>query len=757
MAELDEATRQEQRKKAGDYLKMADKLFKGGDLNGATRLVQMAMAVDPQNPYVNAYAERLKIAASQKASQSLDAPPTPAPPAPSGRSSGTAPVTASGTRPPGEKPAAPPPTPLTASQQRSIPPDAHGRALEQEMRRNAEVEARKMAHDDQVRKSVEDEYRPKLEEAVRVIEDYRRRLEEEKRRRTELETEYRELSTAREGQFQEELDQRIDSEQKRLEAEFAARLRVEKAAVEEVTGKRKAQEERSRALEESRRIIEAEKIRIQREMETRLTEERAQLQNLRVQEEAALAERRKTAELQLRQLQEDLHRKMQEELSATRDRLEEDARRQLAAEHRRLEETRARESAEAKEAHRHFEEETRRRMEEELAKRLAKERANLEAETRRQLDIERVRIEEDAYRRAEEAGKAQRDEQERVAAELRAKAEEERRRKEEEQERQLRSEAEETRRYEEAVRQAIDEGRRVAQAKTVRGYLDQAAIALENQRFDEALQDITRALRLEPSNPEGQELEKRVYAVRDETSRQKEQQERRTEQRRRLEELQRRLEEQTKRDAEEQKARAIREAKLAALLRRTKELQRSGQFEAALKELNNLYQIDPGSPAGREIEIGIIATQQSRVDAEAISARRSAESETWRREEEGRELERQADRERLKQDAFESYRSMLKQSWVNGIPASDERAMIEVIRLSLGISDEDRDSLEKEIRAECYADAFRSAQRNGIVVADDEHALAPLRQVFDLQTDEARQIEADVLRETETRTSSAVE
>jgi hypothetical protein len=64
--EIDDAQRQERRKKAGDLLKMADKLFKGSDFEGAARIVQMAMETDPHNAYALAYQERVKYAIEQR-------------------------------------------------------------------------------------------------------------------------------------------------------------------------------------------------------------------------------------------------------------------------------------------------------------------------------------------------------------------------------------------------------------------------------------------------------------------------------------------------------------------------------------------------------------------------------------------------------------------------------------------------------------------------------------------------------------------
>jgi hypothetical protein len=74
VAEVDDAQRQERRKKAGDLLKMADKLFKGSDFEGAARLVQMATETDPQNAYALAYQERVKYAIAQRDGTRLEAP-----------------------------------------------------------------------------------------------------------------------------------------------------------------------------------------------------------------------------------------------------------------------------------------------------------------------------------------------------------------------------------------------------------------------------------------------------------------------------------------------------------------------------------------------------------------------------------------------------------------------------------------------------------------------------------------------------------
>ena len=155
MPDVDDATRQERRKKAGDFLKMADKLFKGGDLEGAMRLVNSAMETDPQNPYAVAYRERILFALEQAGKK-------------------------------GKEPSVPPlqkPAP-TASQTRSAEElrleqaEAQRRALEEEARQNAIAEAKRKAElearrkeEEAARQHAEADVRRKLEEAQRKLEE----------------------------------------------------------------------------------------------------------------------------------------------------------------------------------------------------------------------------------------------------------------------------------------------------------------------------------------------------------------------------------------------------------------------------------------------------------------------------------------------------------------------------------------------------------------------------------------------------------
>jgi hypothetical protein len=167
----------------------------------------------------------------------------------------------------------------------------------------------------------------------------------------------------------------------------------------------------------------------------------------------------------------------------------------------------------------------------------------------------------------------------------------------------------------------------------------------------------------------------------------------------------------------------------------------------ALSELENLFAIDPGNIAGREIEAKIVAVRDSKSHAEVVAKKRAMEGESWREREEGRVLERQADREKLKQDALGTYRAMLKHSWINGPPQGDEKAMIDVVKLSLGISETDCTAVEQAVRKEAYCEGLRAALRNGGVGWSDKQALENLRSRFDIAAAEAREIEKSFSRD----------
>jgi hypothetical protein len=95
------------------------------------------------------------------------------------------------------------------------------------------------------------------------------------------------------------------------------------------------------------------------------------------------------------------------------------------------------------------------------------------------------------------------------------------------------------------------------------------------------------------------------------------------------------------------------------------------------------------------------------------------------------------------------YRGMVKHAWVDGIPGKDERAMLEVVRMSLGIPESEYTLVEREIQLEVYAEALLSARRAGLISINDEAALENLRDLYGITLEEHNIIESGLQRDLE--------
>ena len=170
--------------------------------------------------------------------------------------------------------------------------------------------------------------------------------------------------------------------------------------------------------------------------------------------------------------------------------------------------------------------------------------------------------------------------------------------------------------------------------------------------------------RLDPSNIEAREFEQTVYASRDEfTRREEEARALQEEQRRKVEELQRKLAEQARLEEDLQQQRAVREAKIAGCLQKTREYIRDGIYDKALTEIETVYAMDPGNAEAREYEQSVLTIQRKAEEARTVSEQRSQQSDAWNREEEERQKSADEGREVLRAESVNTYRAMLRQAW----------------------------------------------------------------------------------------------
>jgi hypothetical protein len=243
-----------------------------------------------------------------------------------------------------------------------------------------------------------------------------------------------------------------------------------------------------------------------------------------------------------------------------------------------------------------------------------------------------------------------------------------------------------------------------------------------------------------------------VYDAREERARRRQEERKlQEEQQRKVEELQRKLEEQARKEDEEEKRRAIRDTKIAACMEKARKALRSRKYDAALNEIETIYGLDPGNQGAREIEVKVLEAQRTESQLRTIEAQRIEQGEAWQREEAHKQMETNAEREHLRQESGETYRSMLKQAWVDGQPTAEERSMLEVVRLSLGISEDEHALVEREVQVETYTEALQAAWKAGVLTPEDTRTQENLRQLYGMNLEEHLVIEANILKELRTQ------
>jgi len=269
MSELDETSKQDLRRKSGEFMRMADELFQSADYDGALRLVLLALDIEPSNPFVIAYRQRIQDA--MNAGQETDVPLR-----------GARAETIVGPSPGSS------PTGAGVSEEKRVSRVHEEVArLEAEKKKREETEAEQRFLMEEERRKAEEEVRRTLDEAHRQLEEERKRFEEERRLRQEAEKRRTEEVEAR---------KQLDGELRRIEEEMEYRLQVEREKSAQVAREsqegieasrkvnereiRKIEEDYKKKIEEEKRKLTEEKERVNEEMRARLEEERKNLKKM---------------------------------------------------------------------------------------------------------------------------------------------------------------------------------------------------------------------------------------------------------------------------------------------------------------------------------------------------------------------------------------------------------------------------------------------------------------------------------------------
>jgi CheY-like chemotaxis protein len=93
------------------------------------------------------------------------------------------------------------------------------------------------------------------------------------------------------------------------------------------------------------------------------------------------------------------------------------------------------------------------------------------------------------------------------------------------------------------------------------------------------------------------------------------------------------------------------------------------------------------------------------------------------------------------------YRQALEYLWKSGSASDEENEKLEELRISLGISEESHDEIERSVKLSAYVNAVKESWQNGLITPTGAAALDELRDRFDISVNEHLMIESRILFE----------
>ncbi len=90
-------------------------------------------------------------------------------------------------------------------------------------------------------------------------------------------------------------------------------------------------------------------------------------------------------------------------------------------------------------------------------------------------------------------------------------------------------------------------------------------------------------------------------------------------------------------------------------------------------------------------------------------------------------------------------------AWEDGVISADERALLEALKSALGISDSAFAALENETKGSLYQTALRKVWHDGVVTPEESEELARLRQKLNISAEDHFKFEADMRKETQVK------
>ncbi len=243
-------------------------------------------------------------------------------------------------------------------------------------------------------------------------------------------------------------------------------------------------------------------------------------------------------------------------------------------------------------------------------------------------------------------------------------------------------------------RKADEEARQSEVRKRLQTYVERATNYLQTGKLEKALDEVSEAASIEPTNAELNRLSEKVREAIEARQREREEEARRKleeEARQRREALERRRrEEETRLAAEEEARRQAQLKKVALVLEQAREFLGREKFKKALDEVENVFRLSPDNIEAIQLREVILLREEEKRKAEE-EARRRAEEEARRRKEEEERLRLERRVQALIQSAeaffvkgrFEKALSELNNAYVLDPDNAEVRPFVEKIERAI--------------------------------------------------------------------------
>jgi CheY-like chemotaxis protein len=249
-------------------------------------------------------------------------------------------------------------------------------------------------------------------------------------------------------------------------------------------------------------------------------------------------------------------------------------------------------------------------------------------------------------------------------------------------------------------------------------HLRTADYFVKEGKYDNALLEIDKALKLDPKNLFARSFLDRV--------------------RYQMERAQKDVQQSTRtRELSEEK----RLQQISMLLKTADQLIQAKNYKLALQQVAKVYQIDPRNYYAQAYSDRIeqLMEQDKKSMPMPVAPQPTAEPST----------QAAAGSEQPLQEAERAsvamYRELLKEMWFDGKIKEEEAAELKKVREIFKIAQEEHDELEKQVHIDAYVEGLRIAWRDGAVSQNETEVLRVMREKYNISMEEHMSAEAKIL------------